>query len=249
MLKRDRRVIDDAFVAELAAHLRRWGDASKRVIVGIAGIPGSGKSTLGRLLLKAINRDSSGIAVLVPMDGFHLTTQRLEELGLRDHKGAPATFDAEGYCRLLEQARDPTGTVRFPIYDRQVHERVFDDRDDHAISSAVRVIITEGNYLLLDFEPWSALARVLDECWLLDTPIEQARHWTIRRHIRGGRSRDDAETHYERSDALNAKLVRRQMREPDLTLCWPDAGQGDSVSQSKIPSKLQSRNHIPSVWI
>ena len=228
MPDRTAHIIDEALVAELANRLRRRSDVSGRVIVGIAGIPAAGKSTLGRLLLEAINQDApgagagAGAGVLVPMDGYHLTNRHLDGLGLRNRKGAPATFDARGYCRLLEQARDPAKVLRFPIYDRQLHEPVFDDRVDHTITPAVRVVITEGNYLLLDQEPWPSLARVLDECWYLDTPMQWARQWMVDRHVRGGRGRDDAQAHYEISDALNAKLVLQHMRKPDLTLCWPE---------------------------
>ncbi|MAE65913.1 MAG: nucleoside/nucleotide kinase family protein [Phycisphaeraceae bacterium] len=207
-------------IRALAEDLIRRAAAAPRTIVGIAGIPGAGKSTLGRDLLDAIETIDPGVPVLVPMDGFHLTSERLERLGLRDRKGAPHTFDADGYVELLRKARDPRITLRFPVYDRQLHEPVFDDAEAHVITPAARIVLTEGNYLLLDTEPWSRLADVLDASWLLDTPVDKARGWTIERHVRGGRDRADAEAHYERSDALNVRLVLDRMRLPDLRLKW-----------------------------
>jgi pantothenate kinase len=183
--------------------------SDRRWIQGIAGIPGSGKSTFAAALVEQINQHQP--AALVAMDGFHLPNQTLINMGRRDFKGAPDTYDVNGYIALLKQLRTAAEPVRVPVYDRNLHEPV----PGPTIDPSVRIIITEGNYLLLDQPPWSQLADVLDSCWLINTSIDQARQWAINRHIKGGRDKTDAEQHYERTDLPNAQLVQQQMREPD----------------------------------
>ncbi|MCC7146058.1 MAG: hypothetical protein IT443_06395 [Phycisphaeraceae bacterium] len=190
-----------------------------RYIVGIAGIGGSGKSTLARQVYEALSSDS---VALVPMDGFHLTNAQLERQGLRRQKGSPATFDARAYVHLLRQARDPGQQVPFPIYDRNLHEPIWPGDARHTINAQVKLVLTEGNYLLLNHSPWTELADVMDACWLLDTPLERARAWILARHVRGGRDPVDARKHYEAVDARNALLVAGQSRRPTLRLVWPD---------------------------
>jgi len=194
---------------------------SRRYLVGIAGIPGSGKSTFARLLVDQLNAMAPGLAVLVPMDGFHLPNRRLEELGLRERKGAPETFDAEGFIRSLSRARDLSQEVFFPVYDRNVHEPVLRANDDQKISSGTRLILTEGNYLLLTLDPWARLAGILDECWFLDTSLGVAKQWIIDRFCRYGVDPEAAQAHYHEVDLPNAELVLANMREPQRRIPWP----------------------------
>jgi pantothenate kinase len=203
---------------------RTFADHRRRFILGIAGIGGSGKSTLAEKLQARIDSLTASVprfACVLPLDGFHFTNDRLDDLGLRDRKGAPETFDAEKYIRLLHCLRStPAAITRYPVYSRQLHEPVYRDDDTYAALSTTRLIITEGNYLLLDAPPWNALAEVLDECWLLHTAISRAKEWIIERHRRGGRSSEDALRHYERVDLKNAQLVSEKMRKPDRVLRW-----------------------------
>jgi pantothenate kinase len=188
-----------------------------RWVQGIAGIPGSGKSTIAAALLDRL----PGSAAVVPLDGFHYSKQALAERGRADFKGAPDTFDGGAYLALLRQLRDPQAPVRVPVYDRQLHEPVCGP----TIDPSVRIIITEGNYLLLDQPPWSQLAAVLDGCWYVETPLDQARRWLIERHVAGGRRLDDAQRHYERNDLPNSHLVIARRRAPDAVLhlsAWAD---------------------------
>ena len=188
----------------------------RRIILGIAGIPGSGKSTLAAKLVSRINARNGDFARLIPMDGFHLTNDQLHERQLIQRKGAPETFDAERYISLLTQVRhDPQATLTFPIYDRHLHEPRFTEQMEHRITSATDIVITEGNYLLLPLPPWAKLVDVLDECWFLETPVEQARTWLLDRHIRGGKTWVQALQHYERTDGLNTQLVMTRQRRPD----------------------------------
>ena len=213
-------VADDATVRQLAGDLLRCADrhAERRWVQGIAGIPGAGKSLFAEQLCEAVNRRQRDAAALVPMDGYHLSNCELDRKGLRPFKGAPQTFDAGRYIQLLRRAGDAAGVVSFLVEDRPVHEPVRRDTPEQTIGPKARVVITEGNYLLVDQPPWSELARVLDACWLMQTPLATARAWTIARHVRGGRATDDAQRHYERVDLPNARLVLECMRRPDLIL-------------------------------
>jgi pantothenate kinase len=211
-------VLHDDLVHRLLAKAKRATNA--RYVLGIAGIPGSGKSTLaGQLVARLNEHGCDGGAALVPMDGFHLTNARLDQLDLRQRKGAPETFDVHRYVELLSMARrEPAASMYFPVYDRSLHEPVLRETDSQRIDADTRIILTEGNYLLLDIDPWRRLADVLDECWLLDTSIEQARSWIIARHVRGGRPAEHAQAHYEAVDLPNSRLILRHMRSPDLRI-------------------------------
>ncbi len=218
-----RLVADDATMAKLAARLVRCAaaDPHRRYIVGMAGIGASGKSTLAHRLHDAVESLRPGMARVVPMDGFHLTNAQLDALGLRDRKGSPATFDARGYVALIHALGDASRVVTFPVYDRALHEPVVRQTPEQTIGPATRLVITEGNYLLLDEHPWSGLEHLLDECWWVDTPPELARRWMIDRHVRGGRDEIAAVAHYERSDQLNVRQILARRRDPDLTLGLP----------------------------
>jgi len=207
---------DEVFIAAQAARLSEIAARRGRYLLGIAGIPGSGKSTLAEQLWRQVEKMTPGVARLVPMDGFHLTNRRLDELGLRDRKGAPHTFDSEGLVKLLRAARDPTRTIRFLVYDRRVHEPVMTGREEQVISPRTRLVITEGNYLLMNREPWRRIRLLLDESWWLQTPLEIAKRRLIARRIHGGCSRQQAQTLYEGNDALNARLVRDESVAADL---------------------------------
>ena len=216
--------IDEAWIDDTSARLLRSAmkGRARRTLVGIAGIPGSGKSTLAGLLHRRLEGVEPGAAAVVPMDGFHFPNRVLVSRGLIERKGAPETFDAVGYIDLLERAAATAAVIHFPVYDRNVHEPVLRHDAAQSLGPATRVLIAEGNYLLLDRHPWDALAAVLDECWSLETPLETARQWTISRHVRGGRAPADATAHYGRCDGPNAQLVLSCARDPDLCLRWPD---------------------------
>lgn len=172
-----------------------------RRILGLAGPPGSGKSTLSAMLLDALGDE----AVVVPMDGFHLAQQELERLGRAGRKGAPDTFDSAGFVALLRRLRTPVSgeTVYAPAFRREIEEPV---AGAIGVPSGTRLVIVEGNYLLLD-GAWSPVRPLLDESWYVATAETTRTDWLLARHMRFGRDRAAALDWIERTDAPNARLI------------------------------------------
>jgi pantothenate kinase len=186
-----------------------------RVLLGIAGCPGAGKSTLSAALLVGVPS-----TVVVPMDGFHLLNDDLVRLGSRDRKGAPDTFDVEGYIALLNRVRrqGPREVVSAPSYDRAASAPV---PDAIPVDPGHKLVITEGNYLLLDYLPWSAVRALLDEVWFVE--IDQAMRVSrlIARHIEFGKSPDAAVEWVTRSDEANAAIVAATRSRADVVVRLP----------------------------
>lgn len=186
-----------------AVELARGG---RRVVLGIAGAPGAGKSTLARRIVTAVDEQlGQGTAVQVPMDGFHLANAALDALGRRDRKGAPDTFDADGYVALVRRlAAAGDRVVWAPEFDRRVDEPV---AGSIAVPHSATLVVTEGNYLLDDTEPWSALADLLTETWFcaVDDGVRVDR--LVGRHMRHGRDHDAARAWAVEVDGANAARV------------------------------------------
>lgn len=206
----------DAFALGMLEIARKH--ALYRPVFALSGILGSGKSTLAHQLESRLQDLSPGCVRVIPLDGFHLSNAELERQGLRHLKGSPQTFDFAAYLRTLEQVRFRQGVVRFPVYDRSVHEPVLRSTPQQTVDSSVRLILTEGNYLLLEDAPWSSLRKLLDVTWMLRTPVEVARERLLQRHVQGGRTPEDALLHYQRCDEPNTQLVLERSREPDCFL-------------------------------
>ncbi len=170
-------------------------------VLGIAGEPGSGKSTLAERLLAHFGER----AALLPMDGFHFANEELHRLGLAHRKGAPETFDVDGYVATLERVRARAHDVLVPRFHREVEEPFAG-----AIRIAVTtdIVITEGNYLLLPMGRWGDVAPLLDERWLLRPDDARRRARLVARHVLHGRSRTEALSWVEEVDEPNAELVR-----------------------------------------
>jgi pantothenate kinase len=190
---------------------------SGRFLLGITGPPGAGKSTLARELAAAVAGErGEGAAVVAPLDGFHLSNETLESLGLRSVKGAPETFDATAFAASLRRVREETeATVLWPDFDRAAEQTV---PDVIAIEPEARLVITEGNYLLLELGPWREVPGLLDQVWYVDAPVDILRRRLIARQLAGGRSRADALSHVDGSDLRNAELVAGTRRSADLVL-------------------------------
>ncbi|MFS0696392.1 nucleoside/nucleotide kinase family protein [Streptomyces nitrosporeus] len=203
----------DPGLPALTARARRLTAPGARRVLGIAGPPGAGKSTLAARLVEALDGD----AVLVPMDGFHLAGAELERLGRSGRKGAPDTFDAAGYVALLRRLRHPRGPepVYAPVFDRRLEEPV---AGSVAVGDGVPLVVTEGNYLLLDEGPWAEVHGLLDEVWFLDADPGTRVRRLVDRHVRFGRPRPQAEHWVAGSDERNARLVERGRDHADLVV-------------------------------
>ncbi|MFJ4340856.1 nucleoside/nucleotide kinase family protein [Streptomyces sp. NPDC088915] len=192
----------------LAARARTLAEpgpaGARRRILGLAGPPGAGKSTLAARLVDRLG----GLAVLVPMDGFHLARAELVRLGRADRKGAPDTFDAAGYTALLARLRapEPGTTVYAPAFDRSLEEPV---AGSVPVGPDVPLVVTEGNYLLHDEGAWAGVLPLLDEAWYLDLDARLRVPRLIDRHVRFGKDRTRAEHWVHTSDESNARLVAR----------------------------------------
>jgi pantothenate kinase len=173
-----------------------------RRILGLVGPPGGGKSTLAAALQAAF----ADLAQIVPMDGFHLANSELRRLGRTERKGAPDTFDAAGYVALMRRLRGQPAdeTVYAPEFRREIEEAI---AGAIAVAPNTRLVITEGNYLLLDQAPWRELRSVLDDTWYIGGDDTVRRERLIRRHEEFGRTREAAVEWVDRSDEANARLV------------------------------------------
>jgi len=177
-----------------------------RYLLGIVGYPGGGKSTFAEQLADAVRRRTHpGFAAVVPMDGFHYPNAVLDSRGLRAAKGAPTTFDAHAFINVLNQLRQtPPTAVSTPAYDRTFHEPV---ADAITIGTDARLVVVEGNYLLMNEPPWDAVRPLLDAVWFLDMPIDQAMQQVRQRHITGGCDPAQAEQRVAANDRTNAQLI------------------------------------------
>ncbi|MFJ5612016.1 nucleoside/nucleotide kinase family protein [Streptomyces sp. NPDC093221] len=180
----------------------------RRALLGLAGAPAAGKSTLARRLVSGVNdRVGAGTAAYVPMDGFHLSNAQLDRLGLRDRKGAPETFDVDGYVHLLRRLRgDRQHPVYAPDFDRRLDEPV---AAGLVVAPGVRLVVTEGNYLADDGAGWEQVRDLLDELWYVDAPRQVRERRLLRRHVRGGRSELEARAFIAASERPNARRVER----------------------------------------
>jgi pantothenate kinase len=188
-----------------------------RVVLGIAGAPGSGKSTLTELLLTSLRADLGADAVgHLPMDGFHLADEQLDRLGSRDRKGAPATFDVDGYVAALQRLHSqPERTLFVPGFERELEQPL---AAAIAILPSVRIVITEGNYLLLPDGGWEHVRPLLAETWFVEVDSGVRRDRLVRRHEQYGKSPADARAWVDRSDEANARLIAATRDSADVVV-------------------------------
>jgi pantothenate kinase len=198
---------------ELVQRARALARAGGRRLLGIAGAPGGGKSTLASALLDALGPDT---ARLVGMDGFHLAQAELERLGRADRKGAPDTFDASGFAALLRRLRAAEDAVVYaPEFRREIEQPI---ACAVPVPREVPLVVTEGNYLLVADGDWAAIRGLLDEAWFVETEEVRRREWLIARHIAFGKAPDFAREWVLRSDERNAELVASTRDRADLVV-------------------------------
>ncbi len=186
-----------------------------RVLLGIAGAPAAGKSTLATWLVSRLC--ARGLpAVGVPMDGFHLADSALDALGRRDRKGAVDTFDGHGYLALLRRLRaEQETTVYAPAFERDLEQPV---AGSIAVPPGTRIVVSEGNYLLLEEPPWPDVWGALDEVWYVGLDDATRRARLLDRHVRFGKSPDAARAWVAAVDDPNAELIAATSGRADLCL-------------------------------
>jgi len=185
--------------AEALARARQLVAPDHRVLLGITGAPGAGKSTLAAWIGEALGQQ----AVVVAMDGFHLAQAELVRLGRAERKGAPDTFDAGGYVAMLRRLRQADEPVVYaPVFRRDLEEPI---GSAVAVHRDVSLVVTEGNYLLLD--GWEPVAELLDECWFVEVDEVVRVDRLVARHVAHGKTPEAARAWAMGSDQQNAKRI------------------------------------------
>ncbi|GAA5018312.1 nucleoside/nucleotide kinase family protein [Streptomyces siamensis] len=196
-----------------AAALVRPG---RRALLGLAGSPGAGKTTLAERLVRRLNGDGPDWVAHVPMDGFHLADVELDRLGRRDRKGAPDTFDAAGYAALLRRLReDEDDLVYAPGFERTLEQPL---AGAVPVPRTARLIVTEGNYLLLRDDAWARARSQLDEVWFCELDEAARVRRLVARHEEFGKDHDTAVAWVLGTDQRNADLVASTRDRADLVV-------------------------------
>jgi pantothenate kinase len=221
LIRREERIMsNDNLVLPPVAdrYLKRVDDllaTGQRKLLGLAGPPGAGKSTLASVLQRALG----SLSQVIPMDGYHLANSELQRLGLVSRKGAPDTFDSAGYANLLQRLRQQRDgeIVYAPEFRRDIEEPI---AGAIPVLAETRLIITEGNYLLVDDDRWRDVAGLLNEVWYVEVDEARRRDRLVQRHERFGRSHKAALDWVTFTDEPNARLVSATKSRANVVFKW-----------------------------
>jgi pantothenate kinase len=208
---------------EIAALARqRFAEGhGRRVMIAIAGAPGSGKSTIAEQVVKQLNEDGSLSAALFPMDGYHYDDAVLEAMGRRPFKGAIDTFDAHGLRHMLERLKaNEDDVIAVPVFDRALEIARAGGR---LIPQSVEIIICEGNYLLAGQAPWDRLKPLFDVTVFVDVDEDDLRARLRQRWQSFGLDEAEITRKVEENDLPNGLMIISTSTEPDLRLKNPGA--------------------------
>jgi pantothenate kinase len=207
----------DAAVALVATRARALAAAARsRVVVGLIGGPGAGKSTIAQRAAEMLNAETAGLAANVPMDGFHMRQAKLVALGTAHEKGMPHTFEAAAFADFLARLKVAREPVAGPAYSRQI-EDVVDDA--FVVPAAAKILITEGNYLLLPDAPWAAVRPLLDLAIFVHIDREKVRQRLMRRHAEAGLFTEERNREWiNRVDLPNYDLIETTAPRADLVI-------------------------------
>ena len=186
--------------------------SGERKIVGLIGKPGAGKSTLSAQLIEHLGNQ----AAILNMDGYHLSNFALRALGRADRKGAPDTFDALGFTAILQRVKNEVDqNIYFPVFDRAIEESI---AAQGVITPEIKLVITEGNYLLHNENNWGGVKKFLDESWFIEVDDQIRIERLVNRHHKFGKSKADAHSWATGSDENNAQVVARTRELADVII-------------------------------
>lgn len=197
-------------IKDLVQQIQNIAEGKHRTLIGIAGPPASGKSTLAKQISQQIDH-----SILVPMDGFHLDNSVLDKMGTLDRKGAPFTFDADGFISMVKEIKTGSCCVNVPEFDRELDRVVYKGL---RVNETHNVIIVEGNYLFLDEAPWQQMHPLFDFSVLLSPDLTITKTRLIQRWLEHGYSLQDAKVKAQQNDLPNAELILSKSLQANLVL-------------------------------
>ena len=194
--------------AQLVLSERQKLPREARYLLGVTGSPAAGKSTFSLQLVAAINKQAGNdVAIVVPMDGFHLSNEELDRINMRHLKGIPETFNGSAFVELIQSLKLGTDKPVFgPAFDRSIESTV---ENAIEVTPKHKIVVVEGNYLLIEEEPWARLQALFNEIWFLSVAMDELMPRLIDRHIKGGKDEQAALAKIGSTDLPNARLIEQ----------------------------------------